>query len=656
MDNLWLLAVLILLPACGSVVCLVPGQRLIRSSYILITTAAMIIAAVFLAVQVVRAGGHLEILLPSITAETAGRIFAGIDLVVLGYVIYRGLRDRRWTAPVLAIAQLAMLGYFEFTTSATRAPVTAVIDYLSLIIILLASVIGPLILVFSIGYMDSHEAHLHLRRTKQPRFFAVLFLFLAVMNVLVMADALPWVYTCWEVTTLCSFLLIAHDGTREALRNAFRTLSLNMLGGVAFMSGIIFAGASVGSTSLSALMSHPLRGGASGLFALAVALFCFAGFTKSAQFPFQSWLLGAMVAPTPVSALLHSSTMVKAGVYLVVRMSPLISGSTMGSIVAFAGGFTFAAASAIAISQRNGKRVLAYSTIANLGLIVCCAGIGTQAALAAAIMLIIFHALSKGLLFLCIGTIELHIHSRDIEDMQGLFKRMPVTTFITVLGMISMLLPPFGVLLTKWIAIEAAVGYPLVLLLIVIGSAFTVVFWAKWIGIILTMSYKDKYPIEHLKLSMSFTLLALLAGAVVASCAIAPLFNTLVAPQLRMTAVSGNLQVMAGSGGLWLANGGTMLAGGISILPLFLIVFALVFTVPYLFSRTRQERVKPPYFGGELAHHDIRGIDFIGPGEKIDQIVVHNYYMASIFGEKALTTWTSIVAIAAIFVMFGVAL
>ena len=131
-----------------------------------------------------------------------------------------------------------------------------------------------------------------------------------------------------------------------------------------------------------------------------LALIAVAGLTKAAQMPFSTWLTGAMVAPTPVSALLHSSTMVKAGVYLLVLFAPLFSQTWVGVFLALIGAFTFVVTSALAISQSNAKKVLAYSTIANLGLITACAGIGTPEAIMAAILLIIFHAVSKALLFL----------------------------------------------------------------------------------------------------------------------------------------------------------------------------------------------------------------------------------------------------------------
>ncbi len=159
---------------------------------------------------------------------------------------------------------------------------------------------------------------------------------------------------------------------------------------------------------------------------LPVCALAFAGLTKAAQMPFHTWLLGAMVAPTPTSALLHSSTMVKAGVFLLVKLAPVFRVCPVPSVmVVLVGGITFALCSFMAISQSNAKRVLAYSTIANLGLITACAGVGTPEAVWAAAFLILFHAIAKSLLFLCVGTAEHHIGSRDIEDMDLLFDRMP---------------------------------------------------------------------------------------------------------------------------------------------------------------------------------------------------------------------------------------
>ncbi len=619
----------------------------------ILTLIVLVSSSIMLWVQVAHANGKLTFAVPINIIEIAEWVVKAIDVAVLLYVIFRGVASRKGLAPTLALIQMLILGYFEiFVVRHSESSAIFVVDYLSLVLVLLASIIGPLIIFFGIGYMQLHEEHLHLKVSKQPVFFAVLFAFLSAMNGIAMCDSLVWMYTFWEVTTLCSFLLIGHDQTEEAIKNSFRALDLNMLGGVAFAVAILIIYNSTGTVSVQSLVSNHsiVAGGAM----LGVALLCFAGLTKSAQFPFQSWLLGAMVAPTPVSAILHSSTMVKAGVFIIVRLATLLAGTGLGNLIAVAGGFTFLAASAIAISQSNGKKVLAYSTIANLGLIICCAGIGSPAAIGAAILLMIYHAISKGLLFLCIGTIEQGIGSRDIEDMQGLMKKMPYTTFIMVIGMISMLLPPFGVLITKWLAIETAVDFPLVLILLIMGSAFTVVFWAKWIGITLTMSYKKDYYIEKLRPSMSITLAVLIIGVLCATGMVTPMFNSLIKPYLDGLGYSTAMTLSSSMGDLTVSLYRFGTIGGVLVAPLLILVLLLVILVPLFLIQTRPEVIKPPYFGGELANNDIRGIEFIGPGDKVENIVVHNYYMTSIFGEDKLTIWMSIIAGAIILIMFGV--
>ena len=223
---------------------------------------------------------------------------------------------------------------------------------------------------------------------------------------------------------MCSFLLIGFTKTEEAIRNSFRQIIMNLLGGIAFLAALYLSWLLnlIVSTSWSLLLLGT-RCSCTGGFPAGMCL-SLAGITKAAQMPFHTWLLGAMVAPTPTSALLHSSTMVKAGVFLLIKCAPIYAVSFAPSImVILIGGLTFLLCSMLAISQSNGKRVLAYSTIANLGLITACAGVGTAEAIWAAIFLVIFHAVAKSLLFLCVGTAEHHIASRDIEDMDLLFMK-----------------------------------------------------------------------------------------------------------------------------------------------------------------------------------------------------------------------------------------
>lgn len=655
MVNLVLLIGVILLPALSAALCYTVRSSAFRRVVVVLTTIAMFIVAGMFVNVMMTSGGTIIFKEKDIHGEILGWAIKLLDLLLLVYIMYTGFRLKKFLIVGLTLVQLIPLALLEsgLLGHVKEPEIAFSIDFLSLVMILLISVIGPVITVFAIGYMKEHEHHMHLKKSRQPRFFMILFAFLGAMNALVMTDNLLWMYFFWEVTTLCSFLLISHDGNEQAVKNATRALWINLLGGVAFMGAIMIFGLQ-DMLSVTKILETKAAGEFTGLIPIALGLLCFAGFTKSAMFPFQSWLLGAMVAPTPVSALLHSSTMVKAGVYLVVRMSPAFAGTILGKVVAIVGAFTFLAGSAIAISQRNAKRVLAYSTIANLGLIIGCAGIGTHIALGAAVLLIIFHAVSKGLLFLCVGTIEHGIGSRDIEDMQGLMKRMPYTTVITVIGMISMMLPPFGVLITKWLAIEASVNSPIVLVFIILGSAFTVVFWAKWIGIILTMSYKPKYEVESLPFSVKSSLGFLLVSVIASSVFIVPLFQKIIQPYLAGISFVQKEMLVGNTFGIQIAGMNNAVMGGFASILFFVVVFAVMITIPVFLRRTTPEKLRLPYLCGENVNDDIRGIEFMSPGDKVESVIVQNYYLSGLFGENKLTLWMNLISGAILIIMFGV--
>ena len=278
--------------------------------------------------------------------------------------------------------------------------------------------------------------------------------------------------------------MIGYTQTPEAKKNALLQINLNMVGGLAFHIAVIYLHTIHVPLSINA-MPAIAQSADSWTMIIPLMLLSVAGLTKAAQMPFHKWLLGAMVAPTPTSALLHSSTMVKAGVFLLVKLAPLYLIYPVASfMVVGVGGITFVLCSFMAISQSNAKRVLAYSTIANLGLISACAGVGTSEAVWAAIFLIIFHTVSKSLLFLCVGTVEHRIGSRNIEDMDGLFARLPRLTRLMMLGIMGMFVAPFGMLISKWATLVsfAETGNVIFLIFLAFGSAATFFFWAKWLG------------------------------------------------------------------------------------------------------------------------------------------------------------------------------
>jgi ech hydrogenase subunit A len=220
-----------------------------------------------------------------------------------------------------------------------------------------------------------------------------------------------------------------------------------------------------------------------------------------------------------------------------------------------------------------------------------------------------------------------------------------------------MLLPPFGVMITKWLAIEASVTLPLVMAMIVLGAAFTVVFWVKWIGIVLTMSYKPAYKMEKLAPSISFSLFLLLVGVLVTCIGIAPMYNWLIDPQFKAMAANSSMVLQGGTdGGIWIMAKNGYVAGGFAVLSVFAILGALVVLMFYYLRKTKLDDVRMPYLCGENVNADIRGLQFTGPGEKAADVVVRNYYFQGIFGEDKLTVVLNVVAGAIILLMFGVVL
>ena len=408
-----------------------------------------------------------------------------VGIVVAITVICFGAKYKNPLAIVLAVVQLIGSLVFELNFAHGIEVATPLYyDQLTLLMVFIIGVIGSAICVYALGYMEDFQAHEpEGALDRRPTFFALMFVFLSAMYVIVFADHMTWLFTGWEVTTLCSFLLIAYTRTEEAIRNAFRQIIMNLLGGISFLIGLFVCVLTMGTLSLAEFLAMGQL--VPQIAVLAVTAFAFAGITKAAQMPFHTWLLGAMVAPTPTSALLHSSTMVKAGVFLLVKLAPVLAVCPIpGGMLMFVGGLTFLVCSALAITQSNAKRVLAYSTIANLGLITACAGVGTPEAVWAAAFLILFHAIAKSLLFLCVGTAEHHIGSRDIEDMDLLFDRMPSLARFMMLGIMTMFIAPFGMLIAKWATLQAftEAGNVILVLLLAFGSAVTFMFWAKWMG------------------------------------------------------------------------------------------------------------------------------------------------------------------------------
>jgi len=547
---------LILFPLVVAALLLVARSDKLRGAVVWVSGVVIAIGSIALAVQRLTAPAEFF----AFESELVNYAALGIDVVLGVFIFVMGVKYKKWLASGLALVQTALVVWFETGPAHSIAVESGLyVDTLSVIMALIIGVIGSGICVYAVGYMRDFAHHHPEVPDRAPVFFAVMFAFLSAMFGVVFSNNLNWLFCAWEVTTVCSFILIGYTKTEEATNNAFLQIVMNLLGGLAFAIAIVIVGTQFGTLELDELVSLGLGGAALGVPVLLIA---FAAMTKAAQMPFHSWLLGAMVAPTPTSALLHSSTMVKAGVFLLIKLAPLLGVTTAagtinapGWTVMLVGGLTFMICSMMAISQSNAKRVLAYSTIANLGLITACAGIGTAEAIWAAIFLIIFHAASKSLLFLCVGTAEHNIGSRDIEDMDGLFVSMPRLARFMALGICGMFIAPFGMLISKGAALGAFVdsGNVALVFMLMFGSAATFFFWAKWLGKITAVAgtADGKESGVHTEEWASIRLMAILTGA---AAVLFPLISSaVVAPYLGASfdvdtlAITGSdLLIMAG--------------------------------------------------------------------------------------------------------------
>jgi ech hydrogenase subunit A len=474
---LGILSFLILFPLIACIVSFAVKKEtvrnwLVRIFVVLIAGASIVLACMYF-------DGSQHFLLPH--GGILNYIMIAVEAAVCGIVIYYSLKHKRIAPLILSVIQTAAILIYELTSSGSHGVQgNFYIDKLTIVMVLIIGVIGGLICLFTPSYMKDYHHHHTEYKNNTNHFIGLLFLFLFAMFGLVCSNNLVWISAFWEITTLCSFIFIKYTGEETAVHNAFTALNLNLIGGAGFTMAIILLGRFYDIHTLTDLMSA--QGGV--LLQLALFGLAVAGTSKAAQLPFSKWLLGAMVAPTPSSALLHSSTMVKAGVYLLIRIAASISGTLVGLLVILVGGITFLIASLLAITQTDAKKTLAYSTISNLGLIVACSGVGTYESLWAAIFLMIFHAVSKSMLFLCVGTIEHRIGTRDIEDMHGLAVKYPTLAFFMTIGIVGMFLAPFGMLISKWAALRAFTdSYQiLVVVLLALGSAATMFYWTKWLG------------------------------------------------------------------------------------------------------------------------------------------------------------------------------
>lgn len=627
-----LISTLIIFPLVASLLTYVSPNNKIRDVIVRLSAIVTAVLSIFVIFRYFNHG--LSYRYPN--EEAIDLVIAAVEILVAAIIIYLGIRNKKYIVSVFSIIQTPLILWFEFTQKkGIEVENSIIFDKLSAIMVLVIGIVGSLICIYAVGYMKDYHKHHTEYKDRKNFFFAVLFLFLSAMFGLVLSNDLTWIYFCWELTSLSSFLLIGYTRTEEAKNNSYLALAINLGGGLCFALAIIYIGMKFKTLELSVLIS--MKPEAAVL--VPVLLLSVAALTKSAQLPFSSWLLGAMVAPTPSSALLHSATMVKAGVYLIIRLAPLLGQSYVGKTITLVGGITFLACSLMAISQSDAKKILAYSTIANLGLIVICASIGTQESLWAAILLIIFHSVSKSLLFISVGSIENQIGSRNVEDMDILMNVSRRLSLYMMIGIAGMFLAPFGMLISKWVAMKAFIDSKNIVTVIILayGSAATLFYWSKWLGKLVSNANKKGLKKHSLHLDEEIPIF-IQAMLVVISCFTFPLISK----YALVPYLSG------------LFHSKPIIPIGASDIKIMLFMLSMLLILPISFipiHKRDKRRIVPIYMAGENVGDNK---NFRGSMDINHRVELRNWYMDSYFGVKKLTLWSNLITIGVI--CFGIIL
>ena len=619
--------ILIAWPALAAVVLPLVRSRKARAAVVYAAAAGMMLLAAVLLAAWLSAGKQTLFLAPeSIYTNYLDLAMLAGEFVLMGLIIALSIRHRKYPVILLSAGQTLLVAWSEIFYPVEKTTHMRV-DGLAMLLCIIAAFVGGFICIYAVGYMKAYHEHHKAYKDRSGFFFSMLFLFLAAMFGLVLSENLVWMYFFWEVTSVVSFLLIGYTRTEEAVHNSFRALWMNLLGGFGFAIAIVYSAATSGTVQLTDVVMS----GA----AIPVVLLAFAALTKSAQMPFSSWLLGAMVAPTPSSALLHSATMVKAGVYLLIRLAPALAGTLGGMMVAFIGGFTFIVASMMAIAQNDGKKVLAFSTISNLGLIVACAGIGVEETVWAAVLLMIFHSVAKSMLFQAVGSIENSLGTRDIEAMHGLLLRLPRLTYIMGIGIAGMYLAPFGMLISKWVALKSFVdadNYLLVLFL-AYGSATTMLYWTKWLSKLISLHH-TKEPVTDRTHRDQYLSMFVHAGATLLLCLVFPWVSSRIVDPIVRTLFGASHEVLS--------------MNVLTTMAIMLVSVLFVPTLMFILTRTTHRDYVPIYMGGANVGDNTYFINSYGEPE---HLYLSNWYLRFEFGMRRLMRPSVIVSAGTLVVM-----
>ena len=405
-----------------------------------------------------------------------------LDTILILYFLKEGLEFKNKKVWILALAQLSLFIIAEMLMSSSGGHADFVVDELSIFMFTVINIVGSLIVVYALWYIDKEP----ISEKRKRLFIMYLILFLSVMNLIVVSNSLMIFFLLFELTTLASYLLIGFRKDDISRDNALKALWMNQIGGVFILIAVLFSTVAYFDGLNSSML-------------IVVSFIAMAGLVKGAQMPFDGWLLGAMVAPSPVSAILHSATMVKLAPFIILKLAPAYENTIVGQFIMVFGAFVFVVAGLYGLSRDKFKEILGYSTISLLGLMISMATFVGDEHKHILYILIFFHALSKALLFLLAGILEKNHHLKNVSEMDGLLYIAPLSASMIIVGFATITLPPFGLFFGKLFSIELIAeslskspSYLLFLIGISIGSAVLILLYFKVASLIFSKNAEEE--------------------------------------------------------------------------------------------------------------------------------------------------------------------
>jgi len=416
-----------------------------------------------------------------------------VDTILILYFFKEGLKFKSSKIWLLACLQLLLFVLAQSLITSSMADIDFIVDELSIFMFTVINIVGSLIVVFAVWYIGKEP----ISDKRRKLFLFYLTLFLSIMNLIVVANSLMIFFLLFELTTLASYLLIGFRKDELSQNNALKALWMNQVGGISILGAVIFADILNVAPYFDQIINN-----SSAL--IVISFLCVAALIKGAQIPFDSWLLGAMVAPTPVSAILHSATMVKIAPFLILKLASGFEETALAQFIVIFGSFVFIVGAIYGLSKDKFKEVLGYSTISLLGLMIAVAASIGEENKNIIYILIFFHAVSKALLFLLAGILEKNYHLKKISEMSGLLQKAPLSAMMIMLGFATITLPPFGLFFGKLFSIELVAqnlhgnfSYLVLIVSLAIGSAILTMLYFKVASLLFSKNAEEeKYEYE----------------------------------------------------------------------------------------------------------------------------------------------------------------